>query len=368
MGKVLTIGAVFVGAVAVLIGLVFSPIPRNLGFYKWLASHQPPLIGFAPAFMIESKWGFTFEELYASDLTGQNALVTGGNSGVGYETSLALARLGAHVTLACRNLTKCSAAADTIQSDDAFKGKVSTMTLDTSSLASVKKFSEQYLEMHKDHSLDMLYLNAGIGSAGINDDGTAPLSEDGIEMVFATNYVGHHLLYKLLAPLVQKSKIARIVLTSSAASYDTFDYKVATDLETLNNVNARSLHLYGQSKLAQVLWAKELTRQLGPNSSTYVNACHPGAVNTGIWQKNPMIPGVVQSVITYLRENCMWTAAEGALTMLFLGVATQRLTEEDIRGKYFHPQSQEMMNPLALDTDLQQAVWKFSDELVKDFS
>lgn len=64
----------------------------------------------------------------------------------------------------------------------------------------------------------------------------------------------------------------------------------------------------------------------------------------------------------------MWTAAEGALTMLFLGVATQRLKEEDIRGKYFHPQSQEMVNPLALDTDLQQAVWKFSDELVKDFS
>lgn len=368
MGKLLTIGAVLAGAVAVLIGLLFSSIPRNLGLYKWLASREPSLIGMTSAFMLEPEWGFTFEELYASDLTGQKALVTGANSGVGFETSLALARLGAHVTLACRNPTKCSAAAETIQSDDAFKGEVSTMTLDTSSLASVKRFSEQYLETHTNHSLDLLFLNAGIGSAGVNDDGSAPLSEDGIEMVFATNHVGHHLLYKLLVPLTHKSKMARIVLTSSAASYDTFDYKVATDLETLNGVDARSFHIYGQSKLAQVLWAKELTRQLGPNSSTYVNACHPGAVNTGIWQKNPLIPGFVQNVITYLRENCMWTGAEGALTMLYLGVATQRLKEGNIRGKYFHPQSHEMVNPLALETDLQQAVWKFSDELVKDFS
>ena len=81
-----------------------------------------------------------------------------------------------------------------------------------------------------------------------------------------------------------------------------------------------------------------------------------------------MFPGHIQKLITYLRKNAMWTAAEGALTMLYVGVATRRLKEENIRGKYFHPQSQEMVNPLALDVDLQNAVWAFSDELVKDFS
>ena len=283
MVKLIAVGATLVGILAVLIGLLFSPIPRNLGLYRWLASRTPHLVGLTPAFLADDgEWGYTFEELYASDLTGQNALVTGANSGVGFETSLALARLGASVTLACRNPSKCTAAAEKIKSDNAFKGeKVSTMILDTSSLASVKKFSQLYLDEHKDASLDLLYLNAGIGSAGINDDGSAPLSEDGIEMVFATNHVGHHLLWKLLHPLVAKSKMARVVLTASAASYDTFEYKVATDLETLNSVNVKNFHVYGQSKLAQVLWAKKLTRELGANSSTYVNAVHPGAVDTG---------------------------------------------------------------------------------------
>ena len=366
MGKLLTICAALVAVVAVLVGLLFSPIPRNLGLYKWLANRDPSLLGLTPAFSDGRPWGYTFEELYANDLTGQNALVTGANSGVGYETSLALARLGASVTLACRNPNKCDAAADKIRSDEAFKGKVDTMTLDTSSLASVKAFSQSYLEKHQ--HLDMLYLNAGIGSAGVNHDGSAPLSTDGIEIVFATNHVGHHLLYKLLQPLVAESKLARIILTSSAASYNTFDYKVATDLETLNGANPRSMQVYGQSKLAQILWAKELSRRLGTNSTTYVNAVHPGAVDTSIWEKLPMIPGFIQEFITYLRKNVMWNAAEGALTMLYLGVATDQLVENNVRGKYFHPQSQEMVNPLALDKELQTAVWNFSDELVKDFA
>lgn len=366
--KLLTAGAVLVALFAVLLGLLFSPIPSNLGLYRWLATKDPSFIGLAPAFVRGDEWGYMFEQLYSADndLTGQTALVTGANSGVGYETSLALARLGASVTLACRNQGRCEAAASKIQSDEAFKGKVTTMTMDTSSLTSVKNFAQQYLAAND--SLDMLYINAGIGSAGVAEDGSAPLSEDGIEMVFATNHVGHHLLYKLLEPLILKSKLARIVLTSSSASFRTFDYKVATDLKTLNSEEVKDgMNIYGQSKLAQILFAKELTRRLGPDSNVYVNAAHPGAVDTLIWDKNPLIPGPVQSFITYLRENAMWTAAEGALTLIYLGVATDELVKKNIRGKYFHPQSQEVVNPLALDETLQTSVWAFCDELVKDF-
>lgn len=242
------------------------------------------------------------------------------------------------------------------------------MTLDTSSLKSVKDFSEKFRE--KNAALDLLYLNAGLGSAGVEDDGSTPLSEDGIELLFATNVVGHHLLFKVLEPLVMNSKLARIVLTSSAASFSTFkDYKVATDLETLNAVQPKrdGMQIYGQSKLAQILWAKELTRKLGPGSHVYVNAMHPGAVNTAIWQKNPTIPAPVQKIVTYFRENAMWNAAEGALTMLYLGVATDQLVAKDLRGRYFHPQAHEIVNPLALDEELQTKVWLFLDELVKDF-
>jgi NAD(P)-dependent dehydrogenase (short-subunit alcohol dehydrogenase family) len=341
--------------------------------YQWLAiaSGIPQFISLTPTFLVpDGKWGYTFEKLYSSDFTGQNAIVMGTNSGVGYETSLALAQLGTSITLACQNPTKCKAAVEKIQSSDSFKGKLSTMTLDTLSLVSVKKFSEQYLSEHEGKPLNFLYLNAGIGLAGANDDGSAPLSEDGIEMVFATNHVGDHLLWKLPHPLIIKSNMARIVLTSSAASYDSFKYKVATDLEILNNVNVvkENMHIYGQSKLAQVLWAKKLTQMLGPNSTIFVNAIHPWAVNTGIWQKNPMIPALIQDFITYLQKNVMWTAADGALTMLYLGVATTRLVEENVGGKYFHPKSQSMVSPLALDVELQNPVWDFSDELVKDYS
>lgn len=336
LGKVLTAGAALAAVLAVLVGLLFTPIPSNLGLYKWLASRQPNLVGLTPAFMDKSEpWGYTFDELYSNDLSGQKALVTGGNSGVGFETALALARLGANVTLACRNPTRCNAAADVIRSDDACKGEVGTMTMDTSSLASVKAFSQRFLE--ENHKLDMLFLNAGIGSAGTNDDGSTPLSEDGFEMVFATNHVGHHLLYKLLEPLVMKSVPARIVLTSSMSSYETFPYSVAVDLETLNGVDVakENMHIYGQSKLAQILWAKELTRRLGPNSTTYVNAVHPGAVNTAIWGKNPMIPALVRDFIAYLQRNAMWSAAEGALTMLYAGVATDHLTKKNVRESTF---------------------------------
>jgi NAD(P)-dependent dehydrogenase (short-subunit alcohol dehydrogenase family) len=209
-------------------------------------------------------------KLYAQNLTGQTALVTGANSGTGFECALALARLGASVTLACRNPVRCQKAADTIRADSMFQdrggGTVSTMTLDTSSLASVQSFGKAYRSNPQTQSkLDMLFLNAGIGSGGGGK--TVPLSEDGIELVFATNHVGHHLLFHLLEPLLFQSKMARIVLTSSAGSFHSFDYKVATNLETLNNVEISSPRdmqkVYGQSKLMQVFFCPGIDAAFG---------------------------------------------------------------------------------------------------------
>merc|ERR1711959_205781 len=102
----------------------------------------------------------------------------------------------------------------------------------------------------------MLFLNAGISGAAKTPEGRIPLSEDGIELVFATNFVGHHLLYKILAPLIKAAGVARVVLTSSASHWDSYEYGVATDLNTLNNaIPSLANEQYGQSKLAQVLWA-----------------------------------------------------------------------------------------------------------------
>ena len=276
-----------VAVVAIIVGLLLSPLPTHLGFYRWLATRNPKnpmLVGFSPAMNYDVPWGYTFEQLCQHDLTGQNALVTGANSGLGYEVSLALAKLGASVVMACRNEARCLKAAQDIRQHEDVNGQVVPMKVELSSLQSVKSFAEAYRLIVG--PLDMLFLNAGIGSQTPMGADQFLLSEDGIELVFATNVVGHHLLYKLLEPKLAESKMARVVLTSSSASFDTFNYSVATDLETLNGeeVTVQTINkVYGQSKLAQIMWTKKLTRSLGPDANIFVNSAHPGAVATPIF-------------------------------------------------------------------------------------
>jgi NAD(P)-dependent dehydrogenase (short-subunit alcohol dehydrogenase family) len=221
----------------------------------------------------------------------------------------------------------------------------------------------------------MLFLNAGIPTGGPTTGEGLPLSEDGIEMVFATNHVGHHLLYKLLEPTLKLSPMARVVLTSSAANYRAPEYGVATDLHTLNNPGT-SFDLfssfkipkeYGQSKLAQVLFAQELTRQLPTDSNIYVNSFHPGAVDTKIWGKNPSIPGPILWLIEKLQEGFMWSGEDGCLTMLYLGTATDALKEGNVRGQYFHPQAMRVTpnKKFTQDPAVGQAVWKFTETLIQ---
>mmetsp|Transcript_4232 Transcript_4232/g.5498 ORF Transcript_4232/g.5498 Transcript_4232/m.5498 type:complete len:380 (+) Transcript_4232:123-1262(+) len=378
MVSVFVVISLIVGATAVLLGIILSPIPTKLGLYRFIASKKPQYIGLSPAFHYGIPWKYTYEELYSncSQIKGQTALITGANSGVGYQTAKTLAKCGVHVTMACRNLTKCQNAAKKIVEQSKHDGvdinDISTMTVDTSSLKSVQKFSKEFLTQHEDHgSLDMLYLNAGYG--GYAHGEPLALSEDGIELVFATNYVGHHLMYRILEPLLLKSKMARVIQTASAASFDTFEHIVATNLEQLNDPNPisrtnRSMNYYGQSKLAQILWVKYLTKRLGNTSNIFANALHPGAVDTGIWDKfEGRFPSIIMEIVNYLRRTVMWTAEEGTLTQLYLGVAIDKLVQENVKGKYFHPQAQEVVNPLSLNENLQSALWEFSESLVSPF-
>merc|ERR1711983_126531 len=222
-------------------------------------------------------------------------------------------------------------------------------------------------------------------------------TEDGIESTFATNVVGHHLMYKLLEPALgqykRRTTPARVVLTSSAVSYLVeASHKVPTDLKTLNAMAARDPDLYHQSKLAQVLWAKELTARLDankdrnssnePNAVVYANAANPGAVATKIWRDRTWndagagVSGMFWNAFTSLHQSWfMWTPEEGSLTPLYLGTAVEELREKDIRGQYFHPQSRRMEDHVLFPEDnagrteeLQQNLWIFLDELVADFA
>jgi NAD(P)-dependent dehydrogenase (short-subunit alcohol dehydrogenase family) len=257
--------------------------------------------------------------------------------------------------------------------------------MDVSDLSSVQKAAKTWLMHNEETPMDMLFLNAGIFYDANDDDTALPLSKDGIEKVFATNVVGHHLLYRLLEHALQKSKMARVVSTSSVAGIgwlppyslpyrfgDTSPIIPAT-LQELNAgkpSSAFAFALYGRSKLAQAVWSKALTKRLGDQSTIYVNSAHPGAVFTplagGKYFPN-WWPPFFSHAIQYLEEQLLWTSTEGALTELYLGVAMDEIREKNIRGRYYHPQSHEYNHPHAGDELLQKNVWNFCEELVKPF-
>jgi len=373
---------------SILIGFYLSYLPEQIGFFRLLSILTPEFIGLFPAFHRGIPWRYSHEMLYETcstnddnSIKGENAIVTGANSGIGFEISKALAKCGAHVTMVCRNPTKCQLAAQQIQQDIQNESNdtndplpdIHTMTADVSSLKSVQSFALSYLEKHppkEESSLDMLFLNAGIPGRQLTDDF---LSEDGFEKVFATNYLGHHLLYRLLEPLILQSKMARIVQTSSAASFHTFPFKVATSLSQLNQQSTRptSLKYYGQSKLAQIVWTHQLTKLLAQKSlhHVYVNAVHPGAVYTPIASKffSNFFPPWVITLINYAAQQLLWSSEDGALTPLYVGVAKQLMKENNVKGSYFHPQGQPVQNTLALEESLQEDLWKFSNDLISSF-
>jgi NAD(P)-dependent dehydrogenase (short-subunit alcohol dehydrogenase family) len=310
------------------------------------------------------------------------ALITGGNSGIGFEISKALSRRGASVTLACRSPQRCFKAVDAIRSDKLYSGApVSPLIMDMSKLIKVQHSAKTFI--HNNDKLDMLFLNAGIFQ-----DESNPISDDGIETTFATNVVGHHLLYRLLEPLLTNSTMARVVSTSSLAGMQfpfvpirETEIEITTSVQELNDWKPaivfnwrpdfiQPFFKYGRSKLAQVLWSKALTRRLGKDSSIYVNAANPGAVKTPMTTHkyaHPMTPKVVLDFYTFLVSSLVWTSEEAALTELYLGVATDEIQEKQLRGKYFHPQSVEVINPYAENEELQENVWQLCEGLVEKF-
>ncbi|KAK1739923.1 retinol dehydrogenase-related protein [Skeletonema marinoi] len=371
------LGALIAAIVALAIGLLQSPLSRQYPIFHWLVHLDHSLIGMLPAFTPTNSWRYTNEQLQTADLRGQVALITGANSGIGFEISKALSRQGATVVLGCRSPQRCFKAADDIRSDELYSGaSVTPLLMDVSNLTKVQQAAKIFLR--NNDKLDMLFLNAGIFT-----DEDNLLSVDGIETTFATNVVGHHLLYRMLEPLLLNSTMARVVSTSSLAGlvWVPKDIQIPTTVKELNDWKPplvfnwspdfiQPFYKYGRSKLAQVAWSKALTRRLGENSSVYVNAAHPGAVATPLTKnKNhpPNIPDFVQNWRATLVNNVCWSSEEGALTELYLGVAMDELKEKQVRGRYFHPQSIEVTNSHAESVELQENVWQLSEGLVEKF-
>ena len=209
------------------------------------------------------------------DQTGRTAVVTGANSGLGLVTARELARAGASVVMACRNLDKGHAAVEEIRAavPDA---QVQLDELDLASLASVRGFADRFRATH--HGLDLLINNAGV--MGTPRRRTA----DGFELQFGTNHLGHFALTTALLETMEGRDDARVVTLSSNA-------------HRLGRINFDNLNgdrhyfrwnAYGQSKLANLQFALELDRRLRAAGSTVKSlAAHPGYSATNLQRRGP---------------------------------------------------------------------------------
>jgi NAD(P)-dependent dehydrogenase (short-subunit alcohol dehydrogenase family) len=201
------------------------------------------------------------------DQTGRIAVVTGGNGGLGLETSRALAAHGAHVVIGARNLDKADAACKSILST-APKASLEVHHLDLGSLASVERFATEVKAAHP--AIDMLFNNAGVMAV---PEGT---TEDGFEIQFGTNVLGHFALTMRLLPALLAAPAGRVVNTSSTARFTAGKYDLA-------NPHMHGCYdpwvAYGISKLAALQVAMELNRRLAGRTVT-AYASDPGLAKT----------------------------------------------------------------------------------------
>ena len=291
------------------------------------------------------------------DLTGKIAIVTGANSGLGYETALALAQKGAQVIVASRDANKGQEAVSKIQSERP-KGSVSFMQLDLANLASVRSFAEQFAKQH--NQLDLLVNNAGVMAIPYRT------TADGFEMQFGTNHLGHFALTGLLLPIILRTPKARVVTVSSIlhkSGHINFD-----DLQAKNNYNQDTA--YSQSKLANLLFTYELQRKFKAHGSDVIAvAAHPGYSATNLQGVGPKMTGSVlkQRMMVVMNAVLAQSAAMGALPTLLAA------TSPTIHGgEYIGPKGfQEMRGyPVAVKSNTEsyseptaQRLWKVSEDL-----
>ena len=250
------------------------------------------------------------------DLTGRTALVTGGNSGIGVETVRALAYAGAHVILCSRSVEAGEKVAQGIlaDKDHAIKGTITVRQLDLSDLASVKTLGTALAEDYP--KIDIVILNAGIMAC--------PLSrtKQGFEQQIGVNHIGHFYLTEFLLPSLKAAGTpehpARLVAVSSLAH--TFG---AIDLEDLNYETRKygAWAAYGQSKLANILFVKELVRRMEEEKANVLAySLHPGSIMTNLSRHLGVMDAITRflaPVIRLLTRNI----EQGAATSIVAATA-----------------------------------------------
>lgn len=292
------------------------------------------------------------------DQTGRIALVTGANSGLGWETTLALARKNAHVIMTARNTSKGQAARAEILAQVP-NASVEVMALDLADLQNIQAFSNAFKA--KFGQLHMLINNAGV--MGIPRQETV----DGFEMQFGTNHLGHFALTGRLLDVLLATPHSRVVTVSSSASYmGTINFD---DLQSEKSY-VRYM-VYCQSKLANVLFAFELQRRLTAAGSTTTSfAVHPGFAHTNLQSNTYTATGAAWERLSYniMMPLFSQSAAMGALPQLYAATSPDIQLNQFI-GPRFNP-FRGYPRPLkaaraAYDPQTAQRLWEVSEQLTQ---
>ncbi|XP_010558313.1 PREDICTED: short-chain dehydrogenase TIC 32, chloroplastic [Tarenaya hassleriana] len=290
----------------------------------------------------------------ASHLT---AIITGGSGGIGLETARVLAKRGARVIIGARNMGAAEAAKTEILKHNS-SARVHVLKLDLSSLASITSFVRDFDSLSL--PLHLLINNAGIMFCPFQ------LSQDGIELQFATNHIGHFLVTNLL---MEKMKTTakesgiegRIVNLSSIAHIYTYPDGICFD--NINDISRYSdKRAYGQSKLANILHANELSRQLQEEGvNITVNSVHPGLILTNLFQHTALLMWFLKFFSFFLWK----TVPQGAATTCYVALHPSL---KGVTGKYFADCNEVTPSKLARDESLAHKLWDFSLKLVNSVS
>ncbi|MEA9986535.1 MULTISPECIES: SDR family oxidoreductase [Subtercola] len=263
------------------------------------------------------------------DLTGVRALVTGGNSGLGFATAARLLGAGADVVITARNPDKGAAALARLQqtpnASEAGRGRVTLAALDLANLGSIERLADEIVG--NGHPLDLLFNNAGVMAVP-----RRTLTDDGFELQFGTNHLGHFALTGRLLPALLRSDRARVVTMSSIMHW--FGRLDFDDLQSENHYNAWIV--YARSKLANLMFAKEFARRSKANGWQIVSAAaHPGFSRTNLQSAGPNLGRAKPSALSKRMSSLpgMTQSAEaGALPELFAATSP-----EVLGGDYFGP-------------------------------
>lgn len=293
------------------------------------------------------------------DLSGRRAIVTGASSGLGAETARVLALRGAAVTLACRDLAAGEEVASAIR-ESVPNAKLEVRALDLTSPDTIHSFAEGFATDHK--ALQLLVNNAGVMACPLMR------TEQGWEMQFGTNHMGHFLLTCLLAPQLKAGAPSRVVNLSSAGHALS---DVLWDDPNFEHTDYDKWLSYGQSKTANVLFSVELNRRLSA-AGVEAFAVHPGGIMTKLGRH--MQPDDIKELMSRAPspEGIKWKSVDaGAATSVWAATAPELegkggiyLEDCGIALAYTHEGQEGGIRDYAVDLEAASRLWAMSEELL----